>query len=355
MATSKALGLQRVCAQRFLALAARRVTPAVATAASTSLVFQLRSSSQHSGALRDFLQTLETPSNPDTDPFAPGRSATQSPAAPVPSVFDPFAELDLPAQFHLEPSDVQRRQRELLRAHHPDRFGHDQRAMETAIARTAAINRAGTVLLDPIERALALLRLAGHGIAEDTPATEINSSAEFLMEMMERHEVRETGTDEQRQQLASQVEEECAAIEADLEQAFATADYATARDGTLRLKYLINFLNSVQESTKWLGRQKLPINSAKDDARQQNQTCAPQTFTVSLAQPTQDGSKPQHPSVTQSHESKLTEHQTKKKKLIVGHGSSPQGSHDSADGDDRAPQALAHALDMKKTPHPHRM
>ncbi len=99
---------------------------------------------------------------------------------------DPFALLGLPRRFALDPKEADTA---LLRASarwHPDRFALAPEAERLAAEdRMAALNEAHRVIADPWSRAEALLRL--EGLPLET-GTDLRSSPEFLMEMMELKE-----------------------------------------------------------------------------------------------------------------------------------------------------------------------
>jgi molecular chaperone HscB len=78
---------------------------------------------------------------------------------------DPFAALGLPRAQRLDLADAERRFRERMRAVHPDRAAPGDRLAAAAAAAEAAA--AWRVLRDPLDRAQALLRLAGVDAAPD--------------------------------------------------------------------------------------------------------------------------------------------------------------------------------------------
>jgi molecular chaperone HscB len=79
---------------------------------------------------------------------------------------DPFAALGLPRAQALDLAEAERRFRERMREVHPDRAPAADRARAAALA--AEVAAAWRTLRDPLERAAALLRLAGCG-AVDAP------------------------------------------------------------------------------------------------------------------------------------------------------------------------------------------
>lgn len=107
-------------------------------------------------------------SHPGTDPRGP-------------SVDDPFALLGLPRSFRMDLAAVRAAHLRRAAAIHPDRAAGDG---EELVRRSADLNEARRILVDPVARAEALLRLAGasDGSAEDA------MDAGFLMELMELRE-----------------------------------------------------------------------------------------------------------------------------------------------------------------------
>jgi molecular chaperone HscB len=93
---------------------------------------------------------------------------------------DPFALLDLPRSYDIDPRALRRALLERTSALHPDRPG----APEDAAERLSAVNDAARRLADPEQRAIALLRLSG---AEQGPASR-DLPEGFLTEMLEIRE-----------------------------------------------------------------------------------------------------------------------------------------------------------------------
>ncbi len=96
----------------------------------------------------------------------------------VPS--DPFALLGLPPEFDVDPARVERAWLRLAGELHPDRTHEDDESQ----GRLAQINESRQILLDPEQRANALLmRLGGSAMESDRSLPE-----GFLAEMMEVRE-----------------------------------------------------------------------------------------------------------------------------------------------------------------------
>ena len=92
---------------------------------------------------------------------------------------DPFAALDLPRRYALDPAELDRAYLERAAALHPDVSAGD----DDAPRRAAELNHAKRTLEDPERRARALLALLGGPGKEDR-----SLPPGFLMEMMETRE-----------------------------------------------------------------------------------------------------------------------------------------------------------------------
>ena len=93
---------------------------------------------------------------------------------------DPFALFDLPQRFDLDEGQLQRRFIAATAANHPDRFTDALEQVEAA-ERSAAINEAFAVLMDPEKRGDCLLGLLGGPAKGDDKSLP----QDLLMQMME--------------------------------------------------------------------------------------------------------------------------------------------------------------------------
>lgn len=100
---------------------------------------------------------------------------------------DPFRALGVTPSFDLKLADLERRQRELSKALHPDRHaGSPAGERRAALNEAIRVNEAFRTLRDPITRAEALLQLLqGPHPAE---AAETKMSGAFLMQVMDTRE-----------------------------------------------------------------------------------------------------------------------------------------------------------------------
>jgi molecular chaperone HscB len=141
---------------------------------------------------------------------------------------DPFELLGIDARFDLDPSQLEKRHRDLSRALHPDRYvGSPAAERRQALNKAIEVNEAWRVLRDPIQRAEALCARLEMPIDSSSypPARP-----EFLMEMMELREAlaeaKAAGDLSAVEKLRGSVEEKEATCLSDLEAAFAKLETA---------------------------------------------------------------------------------------------------------------------------------
>ena len=106
---------------------------------------------------------------PAAESFCPTCKAVQPPGQN-----DHFARLGFARTYDLDPKLVERRYFELQRRLHPDRFA-TKSAKERALsqAQATSLNAAYETLMDPLARAVYLLRLAGIETGGDGKTVEI--------------------------------------------------------------------------------------------------------------------------------------------------------------------------------------
>lgn len=172
---------------------------------------------------------------------APGAAVTGAPS-------DPFDILGLEPRFDLDPVEIGRRQLDLSKALHPDRFASAPAAeRRMALGRTIEVNQAARALKDPVKRAEALARRRGLPVGE---TSEPRPSAALLMEMMEgREQLSEAAAAGDRarvEKLGASMRAREATVTVALAQAFAGEG---ARDAVLallgELRYVRRFLDEV--------------------------------------------------------------------------------------------------------------
>ncbi len=98
---------------------------------------------------------------------------------------DPFDTLGIEPSFTLDRAELDRKQRELSKALHPDRYaGSPAGERRQALSRAIDVNEAYRALKDPVRRGEALLMRLGQPLSE----TEQPADPMFLMEIMELRE-----------------------------------------------------------------------------------------------------------------------------------------------------------------------
>lgn len=147
-----------------------------------------------------------------------------------------FEILGLPLAFPLNLKTLETAYFDAQRQWHPDRFiGKPDEARAEAAQRSMRINDAYDTLKNPLERAKHLLEVQGIFIDDETTPPPA-----LLMEIMELREAISDAAEDGRALMAcvEDLKKHMAECTADLEAAFAAADYKTAEAETLRLGYL---------------------------------------------------------------------------------------------------------------------
>ena len=161
---------------------------------------------------------------------------------------DPFEILGLEPRFDLEASEIGRRQLDLSKALHPDRFASAPAAeRRMALGRTIEVNQAARALKDPVKRAEALARRRGMPVGE---TSEPRPAPALLMEMMEGREelaaAASAGDRARVEKLGATMRSREAKVTADLAAAF---ESDVPSDGVLallgELRYVRRFLDEV--------------------------------------------------------------------------------------------------------------
>lgn len=173
---------------------------------------------------------------------------------------DPFDIFQIEPAFSLDLGDLEKRQRDLSRALHPDRHaGKPAHERRQALGRAIEVNAAFRVLKDPVRRAEALMLRLGEPMGE---GTEPPADPEFLMEMMERREtLRELARSRDKDGIAAlckQVDEDRARVLESLEKSFAAAlgegsGLGGARLSLGKLRYLRRFFDEANAALDDLG------------------------------------------------------------------------------------------------------
>jgi molecular chaperone HscB len=170
---------------------------------------------------------------------------------------DPFRVLGVNPTFDLDVADLERRQRELSKALHPDRHASSLPAeRRAALGEAIRVNEAFRALRDPLTRAEALLGvLTG---SPEPPATTSALPPGFLLEVMDlREQLAELRARQELpglERLRGQIVSYEQALHAELSSSFAAAQAANAAvtPGThtalAKLRYYRRMLDEVRAS-----------------------------------------------------------------------------------------------------------
>ncbi len=153
-----------------------------------------------------------------------------------------FTLLELPEDFALDISALEKRYFEKQREFHPDRqAGKGSAEKQRALLDSMAVNQAYQALKNPLLRAQHLLAL--HDIQVNTDGKDtLKPSPELLMEMMElREELSDCQSLPQLEKLEHYGAQEWDMMLAALAEHFATQHWESAGLAALRLRYLEKF------------------------------------------------------------------------------------------------------------------
>lgn len=162
-----------------------------------------------------------------------------------------FQLFGLPVRFDIDPEDLARRHRELIRVWHPDRFAQgSSQERRLALETSADLNDGVKVLRDPVDRARYLLKL--HGVSTDEE-TDTVMDPEFLQEQMTwRERSEESNGDPAR---IDRLVAEVAAVRRRKEEALSHAlaeeggaDFSGARQLVRELQFLRRFADELDEA-----------------------------------------------------------------------------------------------------------
>lgn len=169
---------------------------------------------------------------PAGEPFCPACKSVQPPGQT-----DHFARLGFARTFDLDPKLVERRYFELQRRLHPDRFAtKSPKERQLSQAQATSLNDAYETLMDPLRRAVYLLRLSGIEVGGEGKTV---ADPALLMEAMEMREaLAEARTSGEVDRVVARAKAEADAVRSALSTHFAATDLDAARTDTLRLTYL---------------------------------------------------------------------------------------------------------------------
>lgn len=158
-----------------------------------------------------------------TTPFCPECRKIQ----PVGRTEDYFSLLGLQREFAIEPSELDRRFRELSRRLHPDRFARaEARERRLSLERATRLNDAHRYLKDWRLRAAYLLKLAGTDVFAEGKTFADPQFLEEQLEWREAMAIATSNSDADRlQQIAAQARARLAALEAEVAAHFEDAHW----------------------------------------------------------------------------------------------------------------------------------
>jgi molecular chaperone HscB len=177
---------------------------------------------------------------PAEAPFCPACQAVQPPGQA-----DHFVRLGLEKGYDLDPKEVEKRYFALQRRLHPDRFvTRPPRERTLSLAQATSLNAAYETLMDPLRRAVYLLRLSGIETGGDGRTTD---DPALLMEAMEMREaLAEAGTIQAVDAVVARARADAESCRHDLSRAFAAPDLKMATRDTLRLTYLTKLIDEAR-------------------------------------------------------------------------------------------------------------
>lgn len=162
-----------------------------------------------------------------------------------PGQADHFVRLGLERRYDLDPKEVETRYFALQRRLHPDRFAtRPPRERTLSLAQATSLNAAYETLMDPLGRAVYLLRLSG--IETGGEGRTISDPA-LLMEAMEMREaLAEAGTVQAVDAAVAHARAAAETCRHALSRSFAASDLKTAARDTLRLTYLTKLIDEAR-------------------------------------------------------------------------------------------------------------
>lgn len=163
------------------------------------------------------------------------------------SAIDPFKLFDLPLDFDVDDAALQQRYRDLQREYHPDRFAAEPADVQRKAVQTAAdINTAFVTLRDPVQRARAMLLLAGRQLPNESATV---SDTDFLMAQMELREQLEEAEDfstlaDLRDEAEDWLQNLCREFVID----YRESDWVEATDTVRKMQFMTRLLEEVADA-----------------------------------------------------------------------------------------------------------
>lgn len=156
-----------------------------------------------------------------------------------------FELMELPASFDIDEAALHKQYIALQQQYHPDKWvGKPEEDRIKAVNVAMDLNDAYETLKSPLERAQHLLAL--QGVFVNGEQDNVKPDNALLMEMMElREQLDEAENPAQVRQLSADAKEACKRCVTELSGMFAMKQYGKAAQLTLRLRYLVKWLEEI--------------------------------------------------------------------------------------------------------------
>ncbi|KAL1451181.1 hypothetical protein WDU94_003466 [Cyamophila willieti] len=161
---------------------------------------------------------------------------------------------DLKLNYLVNSSDLSKKFKQLQSQLHPDKFSNKDKE-EQSISETYSsyINKAYSILQNPLERGLYLLSLQNISIDEDTKGTD----QKLLMEiLMLNEELDDSSTIEELESLADTIRIAIDELTKKINISFEQKDFILAKDYLIRMKYFTSLDTKIREKRNQLELQK---------------------------------------------------------------------------------------------------
>ncbi|KAI5694777.1 hypothetical protein M8J75_005333 [Diaphorina citri] len=157
---------------------------------------------------------------------------------------------DLKLTYLINNVDLSKKFKQLQSQLHPDKFSNKNQE-EQAISETYSsyLNKAYSILQNPLERGLYLLSLQNISIEEDTKGTD----QKLLMEiLMLNEELDEASSEEDLEKLQTMIQATIDDLTKNVNASFEQKDFNQAKDLLIRMKYFTTLVSKVQDKKKQL-------------------------------------------------------------------------------------------------------
>jgi len=156
-----------------------------------------------------------------------------------------FQVLNTPVTYDVDPRAVALFKRHLMKQLHPDKFaGSAPEQLRLAEDQSALVNEAASVLTNPYQRGVYLLKINGAEIEE---GTNPELGQEFLMELMElNEEVDELSNSSDAEKMMKKIQRVVGSMERDLSEAFTGGCFASSTYTTFELSEAKTILEKIK-------------------------------------------------------------------------------------------------------------